>query len=474
MIELRPFQRQFVRRAFAPGIDTGVLSLPRGNGKSTLSAWLLWQALTPGHPWNRPGLEYVLLAGSLEQARMVFRPLREQLEPTGAYRFIDSITRLGITHRASNTKLRVLSSNAKTALGLVGVPLLVADEPGAWQARGGQAMADALDTAQGKPGSNLRIIYVGTLGPAQSGWWHDLVEAGSRDSVYVMARQGDPETWDSWHTIRKANPLVEISARFRRKLLEERDAARRDPRLRARFLTFRLNRPTRAERKMLVSVLDWRRAEAREVPPREGRPFVGWDTGAARSWSAAWCLWPNGRSECYAAVAGVPSLEDRERQDGMPRGTYQQLAEDGVLHVVEGRKMVRPEHLLDFIAERGVYPEAMAADLFLFADLEDLVDGRWPLEKRRPLWSNAQEDITAFRSMVLDGSLSVAPHSRRLAAVSLAQAVVEHGNPGGMRIRKAKSHRSRDDVAQAAVLAAGLAERAKRSPGARVVSVEVL
>lgn len=32
-VELRPFQRTFVREATRAGIDTAALSLPRGNGK---------------------------------------------------------------------------------------------------------------------------------------------------------------------------------------------------------------------------------------------------------------------------------------------------------------------------------------------------------------------------------------------------------------------------------------------------------
>ena len=82
--------------------------------------------MTPGDPLHEPGREYILLAGSLE--------------PTGDYRFIDSVTRLGITDKRDNTKLRVLSSNAKTTMGIVGCPLLVAYEPGAWQVVGGELM----------------------------------------------------------------------------------------------------------------------------------------------------------------------------------------------------------------------------------------------------------------------------------------------------------------------------------------------
>ena len=37
-MELRKFQQEFVRRAFAKGIDIATLSLPRGNGKSFLAA----------------------------------------------------------------------------------------------------------------------------------------------------------------------------------------------------------------------------------------------------------------------------------------------------------------------------------------------------------------------------------------------------------------------------------------------------
>ena len=66
-------------------------------------------------------------------------------------RFIDSTTRIGITHRASNTRLRVLSSNGKTAMGIVNCPLLVADEPGSWEVNGGTLMYDAIITALGKP-----------------------------------------------------------------------------------------------------------------------------------------------------------------------------------------------------------------------------------------------------------------------------------------------------------------------------------
>ena len=242
-MDLRQFQRTFIKAATAPGIDTAALSLPRANGKSALAGHLLARILDPNDVLFRSGTESVLCAASIEQARIVFRFARETLEPTGQYRFLDASTRVGITHTPTNTKLRVIGSNGKTAFGLVGCPWAICDEPGAWEVNGGTLLFDAIETAKGKPGSPLRALYIGTLAPAVSGWWHDMIADGTHGTTYVQALRGEPERWDQWPEIRRVNPLTAISADFRRKLLEERDAARSDSRLKARFLSFRLNVP---------------------------------------------------------------------------------------------------------------------------------------------------------------------------------------------------------------------------------------
>ena len=120
LIQLEPFQAKFLKNATAPGVDIAALSLARGNGKSSLAAYLSARILTPGDELFRPGTESVLLAGSQEQARIVFRFVRHDLEPTGQFRFADSNQKISVVHVATNTALRVISSNAKTAMGLVG------------------------------------------------------------------------------------------------------------------------------------------------------------------------------------------------------------------------------------------------------------------------------------------------------------------------------------------------------------------
>ena len=57
--------------------------------------------------------------------------------------------------------------------------------PGVLTPSAGQMMNDALDTSIGKPGTDLKVIYIGTLAPAKSGWWHDLIAEGTNGSTYV-------------------------------------------------------------------------------------------------------------------------------------------------------------------------------------------------------------------------------------------------------------------------------------------------
>ena len=354
-MDLLPFQREFLAAVANPQYDVIALSGPRSLGKTFIAAKVLERCLTPDDPLYQSGREYILGAASLEQCRLTYSFIRQALEPSNAYRWIDSTTRLGATHRKSNTKLRAISSNPKTSLGLVGVPVVVLDEPGALEITGGQSLSDSLFTAQGKVGSKLKLILIGTLAPMATRpghWWYDLVMGGTQGSTHVQLFQGSAASWDSWQTIRKANPLVAVDAGFRAKLLAERDAARRDGRLKARFLSYRLNLPSRDEAEMPLTVDDWEIVTAREVPERAGRPVVSVDLGAGKAWSSATAVWRNGRSESFAICQGIPPVKGLEKRDHVPAGTYQRLVDDGSLIVAEGLRVPPVSMLVQEIKRR--------------------------------------------------------------------------------------------------------------------------
>ncbi len=466
MIKLRKFQRDFIRAVENPKYDTVALSGPRSLGKTFIAAWVLTRCMTPGDVLHQPGKEYVLGAATLPQARLTYSFIRAALEPTGEYRWIDTATRLGATHKASNTKLRAISSNAKSSFGLVNVPIVVIDEPGALEITGGQMLADSLFTAQGKVGSRLKLILAGTLAPMATGaghWWWDLLAEGTKGRTHVQVFQGDAETWDQWSTIRKANPLIGLDSHTRKVILEERDAARGDGRLKARFWSYRLNRPSSDQSTVLLTVDDWQRVVSREVPPRAGKPVVAVDLGAGRAWSAAVAIWRNGRVEALALAPGIPSIDAQEKRDRVSSGTYESLVSAGLLHIAEGLRVQPPAQLADLITETWGSLAGVVADRFRIPELADA--GLGGLEARMTRWSESSEDIRALRKMAADGPLAVDPLSAPLLEASLAVASVKNDSSGNVRLLKRGSNNtSRDDVAAALTLGAGAHQRRSKAP----------
>ena len=462
--ELRPFQRRFIKGAFAPGIRTACLSLPRANGKSWLAAKIIEATLTPGDSLFADGKEVVLCARNLEQSRIVFKMVREFLgEDKKKFRYTDSTQRVGVVHLPSNSRLRVISSDGAGAMGLQGVVLAVGDEPGAWLPN--SIMQTALNSALGKPNSSLRLLYIGTLAPATGGWWHELVTGGSKGSRFVMALIGDRNKWESWKEIKRVNPLTSISPEFRAVLKEQRADARADGRLKAEYLSYHLNIPTADASTMLLTTDDWDLAAARPVPQPEGAPIVAVDLGAGRAWSAATAVWENGRVECLAVAPGVPSLRDQERRDHVSPGSYEKLASLGLLEIAEGLRVQPPAALWESIVNRWGFPAHLVCDRFRLADLEDAVQGQTPIEDRVVRWSEASADIRALQRGFQDGPYSVAEESRPLLAASLAVAMVKTDDAGNVRLSKRGSHnQARDDVAAALTLAAGAHHRAVTQP----------
>ena len=452
-MKLLPFQKEFLKAVENPKYDTVAISGPRTLGKTFIAAQVLIRCMTPGDSLHQPGKEYILGAATLEQARLTYSFIREALEPTGEYRWIDSATRLGATHISSNTKLRAISSNAKSSFGLVNVPVVVLDEPGALEIVGGQMLSDSLFTAQGKVGSRLKLILCGTLGPMATSaghWWWDLVADGTKGRTHVQLFQGEAATWDKWPTIRKANPLIGLDAHTRKVILEERDAARGDSRLRARFQTYRLNRPSGDDSEVLLTVEDWKRVIAREVPERQGRPIVGVDLGGGRAWSAAVALYPNGRVEAKAVAPGVPDLESQGVRDRVPSGTYTRLHAMGQLEIAENLRVQPPAQLWDLIRATWGQPQLIVLDRFRLAEFEDAVSNKVKLEPRVSRWSEAAFDIRALRQMALDGPMAVDPDSQALLATSLSTATVKADDAGSFRlVKKGTNNTARDDVAAA-------------------------
>ena len=318
-LKLMQFQKDFIKAVEDPRYDTVVLSGPRSLSKSFLAAKILTRALSPGDTLYAGGHEVILAAATLDTARYCYNYIQEALEPLGGYRFQTSITRMGITHLSSGTKLRVMSSNAKGSFGIVGCDFLVLDEPGSLEVRGGQALWDSISTSQGKVGSNLKVILTGTLGRVAAGsghWWYDLCHKGTTGKTWVKLFRDDLKTWDKWSTIRRANPLIDKDVNTREKIKEERAAARHDSRLKARFMTFRENIPTSDESESLLTADEWLELRAKPAPAPEGSLLVGIDLGSGRAY-------PGTGDDAGRCVVGL-------RWRGNPSGLFPGTSKDSL------------------------------------------------------------------------------------------------------------------------------------------------
>ena len=473
-MKLLKFQRTFITNAIRPEVKTAALSIPRGNGKSTLAGHLVARALTPDDALFHRGTESIIVASSLEQGRIVYKAARDIMrENLGLdqldddikvnasdlgpdYSCSDSLTRIRIVHKSSKTAVQVRGANARGLMGLVKCPWVICDEPGSWKPIDGLLMWDAIDTAHGKPESVMTVILIGTIAPTMTGWWPELLERGSRGSRYVQSLQGNRERWDDLQHVHTVNPLLAKFPEGRAQLREERDEARNDTRLKARFLSYRLNVPTADESEVLLTVEDFKLATARDVAPPTGQPIVGVDLGQNRSWTAAVAIWETGRIEAMAIAPGIPDLAEQEKRDTVPRGTYQKLHDMGVLDVADGLRVPEPTHLWEDIKARWGVPAAIVCDRFRLPLLQDAVQGACYIDPRITRWSDAVFDIRSLQKGFKDGPFSVEESSRPLLIASLAAAFVKNDDQGNTRLSKRNSdQKARDDVAAALTLAAG-------------------
>ena len=457
---LLPFQQAFseaVSRVKRPP-DIAALSCPRGNGKSWLCGRLVARSLTPGDSLFDEGVENVLVSASRPQAAIVLEFAREALGEAQGYRWRKD----GVEHLDSRTRVRVISSDAKRALGLgANIRIIIADEPGAWAPTAGLRLWNAITTALGK--RKMTVVAVGTLAPAPlkgpGSWWPSFIASGTGDGRLVSLLQADPDSWRDFQEVLRVNPVAAINPYLRRTLEREHKAAIQSERAARTFRQFRLNLPgDPVDSQPLVTGAEWERVTARPVPARAGRPTIGVDLGGTRSWSAAAAVWPSGRIECWAIAPGVPTLAEQEREDQVAEGSYSELVRSGGLAVDAGRAVPSIERLLSPIWPWE--PAAVVADPYRSAELQGVVAGRVRIIERARGGGEATSNVQSLRALLLDSPAGVAEDSRELLGSAFEQTALTVDSAGLTKVSKARAKRSREDAAAALLLAAG--EMARR------------
>ena len=234
-----PWQRRFVRGAFALGVQSAGLSVARGNGKTVLLSGIA--AATLDGPLMVPRGETVIVASSFEQGRIAFEHVAafmgDALRDRKRWRVWDTAQLARIENLDTGARVRCIRSDPRRAHGLAPV-LVLPDEPAQWPESTGERMVAALRTAAGKQ-PHSRFVALGTRPADETHWFAKMLAGGADYAQCHAAKPDDPKIHKrSWA---KANPSLPAMPDLLAAIRTEAGQARRDPALLASFEALRFN-----------------------------------------------------------------------------------------------------------------------------------------------------------------------------------------------------------------------------------------
>lgn len=176
-VRLRPFQREIIDGAFRKDVRTALVSMPRGNGKTSLAAMLGLAELIVG----QPSAEVLVVASDQRQANITFAQARRMVQANPLLADRVAVYKDHLLYEDNDAKLIPLSADPDSLHGY-DPTLLIVDELHVVT----RATWEAATSAVGKRPRSLTLAISTPATSTDSLMW-DLVEHG---------RQGDdPKFW---------------------------------------------------------------------------------------------------------------------------------------------------------------------------------------------------------------------------------------------------------------------------------------
>lgn len=477
-LKLMPFQRKFLRKFLSPEVRIALLTMARGNAKTSTAAALAACALDG--PLSLKNGEILLTASSLKQAGKAFKHVKwflearvgQPLKKHPDWRYIDNSHEKYIENLRTGITLIGLGSDPDRAHSYA--PFLVlADEPAKWPRTEGTEMFIALSTSLGKV-PNSKALFFGTRPEDDLDHFvNDLLVGGP--GIYAQDHSVDLKVDDefSLDTIRKANPAWDFFPDLREIGIMQREQARDGGRALHLYRALRLNAGTREvdDNELLVSPENWGASVVSVLPPRGGPVCVGLDLGTSSSMTAAALYWPDtGRLETLGAFPAEPSLATRGKDDGVG-DRYINMEERKEIRVYPGQvtpvapflrliaEIVAGENVLSLTTDRHRKPELQQA----VAEASIT----WELDWRGVgAGSDGMADIYGFQAEVLESRVKHLPSLAMESA--LRDCIIKRHPRTGYPYLDKPRQRGRIDMATAAVHAVGRGRR-YRNPDKKVV-----
>ncbi|WP_417587400.1 terminase large subunit domain-containing protein [Pararhodobacter oceanensis] len=471
-LRLAKYQKQFIRGAFAKGVNVACLSIGRGNAKTAISAGIALGHLM-GEIEAQPKREIIFAARNRDQARTAFGFLVGFIEGLPEDQQEQFTIRRGSKLEVETAEnggglARVIAADGKSILG--GAPTLaVLDERAAWERDKGDNLENAILSGLGKRDGRALIISTSSSDDSNAfARWLDEPPNGT----YVQEHRPPPGLPpDDLESLLIANPGAKEGIGPTPEWLVSQ-AQRAIARGGSALSSFRnLNRNERVssdDRSVLLTVDEWMACEVApdDLPPREGPVVLGVDLGGSRSMSAAALYWPDtSRLECVGAFPCNPSLADRGQADGVA-GRYDEMSERGELVTMGDTTVPVDRFIADVVARLdGQPPASIVGDRFRYAEFIEALRAagleRVPFIPRGQGWKDSAEDVERLRRAVFEGQVKSVPSL--LLRSAFADAITLVDPAGSHKLAKGRSL-GRVDAVAATVVAVAQGQRMRKTP----------
>jgi len=441
------------------------LSCARKNGKSGLIAALLLAHLAPEGPLRSANWRALVVSETGRLAAELRRQVQEIAQASG----IDHVE-----VRAYPTPGQIIGLSgtcdilaADKATGhAAGVDLAIIDEAGLLAERQ-RSLWDAVTSAVSGRDGRVIGISIQSTGPM----FAEALAREGQPGVHVVRYEApmdapldDPETWHM------ANPGLETGIKSLEYMAHRARQAITQPSTAAGFRALDLNQPVHPEAEMLADMSHWEAVETADLPPREGRVFLGVDLGGSMSLTAAVALWDSGRLESWVAVPALPTLAERGQRDGVG-SAYQLAAQAGWLQVL-GHHVTDARAFLGMVlADISAPPTVIGCDRYRQAELREVLAGMdlapVPVKYRgvgASATADGSYDVRAFQRAVAERSIRCRPNP--MMRMALGATSIRRDSSGNPALDKSR-YDSRIDMASAAVIACGLRALAREETAER-------
>ena len=333
-------------------------------------------------------------------------------------------------------------------------------------------MLAAIRTGLGKvPGS--RLIALGTRPVSDAHWFAGMLAGGAAFSQTHAAEDGDDVF--SMATIHKANPSLKHLPSLRKRLMLEREEAKRDPVMLASWKSLRLNMGTSdTQEALLLDAGVWEAAEG--DAPAEGSTAWGIDLGTTAAQSAISCYFTStGRLDAVACFPTEPSLAERGLRDGCGDSYIRSYERNELM--LAGEFVSDVKALLRECLARWGAPDVVVSDRWREGELREALQAAGiplaRLDLRGQGYKDGGEDVRAFRKAVLDGK--VTPVKSLLMRSAMAEARCISDPAGNAKLSKktkgGRRLRARDDAAASSILAVSAGSRRPQRAASRRLRV---